>query len=35
MVHVNDNFLSSSSLDGTIKIWKKEGDNFLFDKGAT
>lgn len=35
LIHFNDNYLLSSSLDGTIKLWKKEGDNFLLDKGPT
>lgn len=35
IIHLNPQLLMSSSTDGTIKVWKKEGENIELDKAST
>ena len=35
VVHIHAGFIVTGSVDGTIKIWKKDGEQIILDKGAT
>lgn len=35
IIHFNSSLMLSSSIDGTIKVWKNEGDKLTLQKSAT
>lgn len=35
VVHIHSGFIATASIDGTIKIWKKDGEQIGLEKAAT
>lgn len=35
VVHIHGGYIATGSVDGTIKIWKKDGEQIILEKAAT